>query len=153
MEGKDDWKEYHNASGLLKVSAQRLSWGILECFKKACIQSGIPLTKDFNCGTNEGVNYFLVNQFHGWRQSAAKAFLYPLLYGREYGHGYIDDENRNNDNSSSNNNNKNKDNGGSRSSRLWLAIIVATFILVSSASRGLCINSPCAWNSWRDFSK
>ena len=50
---------------------------VLEKFKDACIQAGIPETPDFNTGDNEGVGYFKVNQKNGFRVNTAKAFLRP----------------------------------------------------------------------------
>jgi len=40
---------------------------------------GIPATADFNTGDNTGVGYFHVNQKRGFRWSAARAFLKPVL--------------------------------------------------------------------------
>src|SRR5690606_40392703 len=40
---------------------------------------GIPRTRDFNTGDNEGSSYFQVNQKRGVRWSAATAFLKPVL--------------------------------------------------------------------------
>ena len=69
--------EMHGSGGEWRVEEQRLSWEILDHFKKACIQAGIPETRDFNRGNNEGVGYFHVNQRTGWRWSSATAFLKP----------------------------------------------------------------------------
>ena len=70
--GANDW---HGAGGEWSVSKQRLKWDILESFKEATIQAGIPETSDFNRGDNFGVGYFDVNQKNGWRLNTAKAFL------------------------------------------------------------------------------
>ena len=72
--GGDDM---HGSGGEWRVEEQRLSWEILDYFKKACMQAGIPETGDFNRGNNEGVGYFHVNQRKGWRWSSATAFLKP----------------------------------------------------------------------------
>ncbi len=69
--------EMHGSGGEWRVEEQRLSWEILDYFKQACIQAGIPETRDFNRGNNEGVGYFHVNQRKGWRWSSATAFLKP----------------------------------------------------------------------------
>ncbi|MGB1909030.1 MAG: GMC family oxidoreductase [Candidatus Puniceispirillaceae bacterium] len=69
--------EMHGSGGEWRVEEQRLSWEILDHFKQACIQAGIPETSDFNRGNNEGVGYFHVNQRKGWRWSSATAFLKP----------------------------------------------------------------------------
>ncbi len=67
--------EWHGVGGEWEVSQQRLNWQILEKFKNAAIQSGVPEVKDFNQGNNLGVGYFDVNQKNGWRLNTAKAFL------------------------------------------------------------------------------
>ncbi|MGY9036107.1 MAG: GMC family oxidoreductase, partial [Rhodobacterales bacterium] len=73
----DGKSEFHNTGGEWRVDNQRLSWEVLEKFKDACIQAGIPETPDFNTGDNEGVGYFKVNQKNGFRVNTAKAFLRP----------------------------------------------------------------------------
>ena len=70
--------EMHGSGGEWRVEEQRLSWDILDYFKQACMQAGIPETKDFNRGNNEGVGYFHVNQRKGWRWSSSRAFLTPV---------------------------------------------------------------------------
>jgi choline dehydrogenase len=71
--------EFHGAGGEWRVEAQRLHWEILEAFIAACEQAGIPRTRDFNTGDNEGVDYFEVNQRRGLRWNASKAFLRPVM--------------------------------------------------------------------------
>lgn len=71
--GGDD--PFHGGDGEWRVEAQRLKWRVLEDFRDAAVQAGIPRTGDFNTGDNEGVDYFEVNQRGGWRWNAAKAFL------------------------------------------------------------------------------
>jgi choline dehydrogenase len=66
---------FHGAGGEWRVEQQRLSWDILDAFRTAAEQTGIPKTSDFNRGDNEGSAYFDVNQRRGVRVSAAKAFL------------------------------------------------------------------------------
>ncbi len=66
--------------GEWRVEPMRLNWEILEAFRQAAIQSGIPATADFNTGDNEGVCYFHVNQKTGRRWSAARGFLQPVLH-------------------------------------------------------------------------
>ena len=65
------------STGEWRVEKQRLRWDILDAFAQAAEQAGIPATRDFNSGNNEGVGYFEVNQRGGWRWNAAKAFLRP----------------------------------------------------------------------------
>jgi len=69
--------EYHGVNGEWLVSKQRLSWDVLETFKKAAIENGIPAVDDFNRGNNFGVSYFDVSQKEGWRLNAARAFIKP----------------------------------------------------------------------------
>ena len=70
--GSNAW---HGDRGEWRVERQRLRWPILEQFKKAAIQAGIPEVEDFNRGNNFGVGYFDVNQRAGWRLNTSKAFL------------------------------------------------------------------------------
>jgi choline dehydrogenase len=69
--------EYHGAGGEWRVEKQRLSWEILDAFREAASQVGIPNNDDFNRGDNEGCGYFEVNQKSGIRWNTAKAFLRP----------------------------------------------------------------------------
>ena len=71
-DGNNDW---HSDKGEWHVSKQRLQWEILDQFKKAANEFGVPETADFNRGNNLGVGYFDVNQTNGWRLNTAKAFL------------------------------------------------------------------------------
>ncbi|MGN6086057.1 GMC family oxidoreductase [Trinickia sp.] len=74
--GADAW---HGAGGPWRVERQRLKWQVLEAFREAAQQAGIPATDDFNRGDNSGVGYFEVNQKRGVRWNASKAFLRPAL--------------------------------------------------------------------------
>ncbi|MDX8450077.1 GMC family oxidoreductase [Mesorhizobium captivum] len=65
----------HGSGGEWRVERQRLSWPILDAFRDAAEELGIPRTDDFNTGTNEGSGYFEVNQRKGVRWNTAKAFL------------------------------------------------------------------------------
>ena len=67
--------EFHGAGGEWRVEQQRLRWDILDAFREAAAQTGIPKTDDFNRGDNEGCGYFEVNQRSGIRWNTAKAFL------------------------------------------------------------------------------
>jgi len=69
------------AGGEWRVEKQRLHWPILDAFAAAAVEAGIPRVEDFNRGDNEGVGYFHVNQRHGIRWNATKAFLRPA-FGR-----------------------------------------------------------------------
>lgn len=72
--------EWHGVDGEWRIEKQRLRWSILESFRDAAQEVGIPATEDFNRGDNTGVSYFDVNQRSGWRWNAAKAFLRPALH-------------------------------------------------------------------------
>ena len=80
LKSEDHWRgadEMHGAGGEWRVEAQRLSWEILDAFREAAAEVGIPKTDDFNRGDNEGCGYFHVNQRTGVRWTTAKAFLRP----------------------------------------------------------------------------
>ncbi|WP_454796672.1 GMC family oxidoreductase [Novosphingobium lindaniclasticum] len=70
--------EFHGAGGEIRVEKQRLRWDILEAFREACTEQGIPAVADFNRGDNEGAGFFQVTQRRGWRWSASDAFLKPV---------------------------------------------------------------------------
>jgi choline dehydrogenase len=72
--------EHHAAGGEWRVEQPRLSWEILDAFRDAAVQYGIPAVSDFNTGDNEGICYFHVNQKRGRRWSAARGFLKPVLH-------------------------------------------------------------------------
>jgi choline dehydrogenase len=69
----------HGAGGELRIEEPRISWEILDAFREAAAQCGIPKTDDFNRGNNEGCGYFQVTQRKGLRWSAARAFLRPVM--------------------------------------------------------------------------
>jgi choline dehydrogenase len=69
----------HGVGGELHVEPPRVRWDLLEAFRKAAEQAGIKSVVDFNTGDNEGSSAFHVNQRHGRRWSAARAFLKPVL--------------------------------------------------------------------------
>jgi choline dehydrogenase len=69
--------ELHGAGGELRVEEARVSWEILDAWRDAAAQAGIPKTKDYNAGNYEGSAYFDVTQRRGVRWSTATAFLKP----------------------------------------------------------------------------
>ena len=71
----DGPSDLHGVGGEWRVENQRLHWDVLDDWKQAAIQYGLPERDDFNTGDNEGVGYFRVNQRNGWRINTAKAFL------------------------------------------------------------------------------
>ena len=70
--------EHHGTGGEIRVERQRLRWEILEAFRLAAEQYGVPMVDDFNRGDNHGSSFFDVTQRAGWRWSAADAFLKPV---------------------------------------------------------------------------
>lgn len=77
---EDHWlgaSAIHGSGGEWRVERQRLSWEILDAFRAAALETGIPAVTDFNGGDNHGCAYFEVNQRRGIRLNAAKAFLRP----------------------------------------------------------------------------
>jgi choline dehydrogenase len=74
--------EHHGVGGEWRVEFPRIRWDIIDVWREAAAQSGIPKVDDFNTGDNEGSCYFHVNQKRGRRWSAARGFLKPVL-GRQ----------------------------------------------------------------------
>ena len=70
-----DANEWHGKGGEWTVSKQRLRWPIMDKFREAAVEAGIPSSDDFNQGDNFGVGYFDVSQRAGWRLNTSKAFL------------------------------------------------------------------------------
>src|SRR5882724_4388000 len=69
----------HGEGGEWRVERQRLSWEILNAFRDAMGEAGIPKIGDFNRGDNEGSSLFEVNQKRGVRWNASKGFLRPAM--------------------------------------------------------------------------
>jgi len=75
--------QYGNADGYgvggeLRVEDPRVSWEILDAWRAAAAECGIPAVKAFNGGDNFGCAYFQMNQHVGRRWSATDAFLKPV---------------------------------------------------------------------------
>lgn len=70
---------FHGVGGEWRVEGVRVRWEILDAFREAAKEVGIPPTEDFNRGNNEGCGYFHVNQRSGIRLDAYRAFLKPAL--------------------------------------------------------------------------
>jgi len=70
-----DADQWHGKGGEWTVSKQRLRWPIMDRFRDAAVEAGIPASDDFNRGDNFGVGYFDVSQRKGWRLNTSKAFL------------------------------------------------------------------------------
>lgn len=80
---EDHWRgasDAHGSGGEWRVEQQRLRWDILDRFRDAAAQAGIPVTPDFNTGNNLGVSQFEVNQKRGTRWSAVRGFLDPVRH-------------------------------------------------------------------------
>ncbi len=71
--------EIHGGDGEWRVEEQRLHWEILDKWRDAAEQTGIPKVADFNSGDNFGSARFQVNQRTGVRWNASKAFLRPVM--------------------------------------------------------------------------
>ena len=69
--------QMHGSGGEVRVERQRLRWDLLDAFRDAAAQFGVPKIEDFNRGHNEGSALFDVTQKRGRRWSAADAFLRP----------------------------------------------------------------------------
>jgi choline dehydrogenase len=71
--------EYHGAGGALRVEEPRVRWEILDAWREAAAQCGIPKIAEFNRGDNFGNAYFHMNQRRGRRWSATNAWLRPAM--------------------------------------------------------------------------
>jgi choline dehydrogenase len=69
--------EFHGAGGELRVEERRVNWEILDAWRDAAAECGIPKIAEFNRGDNFGNAYFQMNQRRGRRWSAVRAFLDP----------------------------------------------------------------------------
>ena len=68
-----------SVGGELRVEERRVNWPILDAWREAAEQCGIPKIAEFNRGDNFGTAYFQMNQRRGVRVSASKAFLRPAM--------------------------------------------------------------------------
>jgi len=69
--------EFHGDAGELRVEERRVNWEILDAWRDAAAECGIPKITEFNRGDNFGNAYFQMNQKGGRRWSAVRAFLDP----------------------------------------------------------------------------
>jgi choline dehydrogenase len=72
----------HGAGGELPVQERRVSWEILDAWRDAAEECGIPKIPEFNRGDNFGNAYFQMNQRNGVRWNAVRAFLWPVKQRR-----------------------------------------------------------------------
>ncbi len=78
----DAFDGLHERGGEWRVELARVRWEILDAFREAAAEAGIPKVDDFNRGDNEGCGYFHVNQRTGVRWNTAKGFLRPVRHRR-----------------------------------------------------------------------
>jgi choline dehydrogenase len=71
---------FHSAGHEWRIEKPRVSWEILDAFRAAAAEQGIPPNDDFNRGDNFGCGYFDVNQRRGVRWNTARAFLRPVRH-------------------------------------------------------------------------
>ena len=71
--------DHHGCDGELCVEEPRVRWEILDAWRDAAEECGIPKVEEFNRGDNFGNAYFHMNQRGGVRWSATKAWLRPAL--------------------------------------------------------------------------
>ncbi|HEY7240041.1 MAG TPA: GMC family oxidoreductase N-terminal domain-containing protein [Burkholderiales bacterium] len=69
----------YGAGGEVRVENPRVRWDIIDAWRDAAAECGIPPVKQFNGGDNFGCAYFQVNQRRGRRWSATNAFLRPAM--------------------------------------------------------------------------
>ncbi|HXI38221.1 MAG TPA: GMC family oxidoreductase N-terminal domain-containing protein [Burkholderiales bacterium] len=70
----------YGAGGELRVENPRVRWDIIDAWREAAAECGIPKISCFNQGDNLGCAYFQVNQKRGRRWSATNAFLKPVMH-------------------------------------------------------------------------
>ena len=70
----------YGAGGEVRIEDPRVRWEIVDAWREAAAECGIPKVKVFNNGDNFGCAYFQMNQRRGRRWSATNAFLRPVLH-------------------------------------------------------------------------
>lgn len=75
--GTNPW---HGDQGEMRVEQARVQWEILDAWRKAAQEQGIPSIEEFNRGDNEGCAYFQMTQKQGVRWSMADAYLHPIRH-------------------------------------------------------------------------
>ena len=70
----------YGAGGEVRVEDPRVRWDIIDAWREAAAECGIPPVKVFNRGDNFGCAYFQMNQKRGRRWSATNAFLRPVMH-------------------------------------------------------------------------
>jgi choline dehydrogenase len=84
FKGLEDYEEGavdgYGAGGELRIENPRVRWDIIDAWREAAAECGIPPIKAFNNGDNSGCAYFQMNQKRGRRWSATSAFLRPVMH-------------------------------------------------------------------------
>ncbi len=70
---------FHGVGGEMRVEEKRVTWEILEAWREAAEECGIPKIAEFNRGDNFGNAYFQMNQRGGRRWSGTKGYLRPAM--------------------------------------------------------------------------
>ena len=82
FKGMEDYvhgaNKHHGSGGELPVQERRVSWEILDAWRDAAEEKGIPKIPEFNTGDNFGNAYFQVNQRNGTRWNAMRCFINPI---------------------------------------------------------------------------
>ena len=76
LAGEDEWR---GGDGPLKLERGPARSPLFRAFFEAVQQAGHPMTTDVNGYQQEGFNAFDRNVYRGRRQSAARAYLHPVL--------------------------------------------------------------------------
>jgi choline dehydrogenase len=70
----------YGTGGEVRVENPRVRWDIIDAWREAAAECGIPPVRAFNGGDNFGCAYFQMNQKRGRRWSATNAFLRPVMH-------------------------------------------------------------------------
>ncbi len=70
---------FHGVGGEMRVEEKRVTWEILDAWREAAEECGIPKIAEFNRGDNFGNAYFQMNQRGGRRWSGTKGYLRPVM--------------------------------------------------------------------------
>ena len=70
----------YGAGGEVRIEDPRVRWDVIDAWRQAAAECGIPPVKVFNGGDNFGCAYFQMNQKRGRRWSATNAFLRPVMH-------------------------------------------------------------------------
>src|SRR5262249_49233681 len=76
---EDGPEDLYGKGGEVRVENPRVRWDIIDAWREAAAECGIPSISSFNGGDNFGCAYFQMNQKRGRRWSATRAFLRPVL--------------------------------------------------------------------------